>query len=51
MAFWKGRDTGMYVCVCMCGSPYLPCWVIVSEVDEVLHEPGVYITQGETLFT
>ena len=29
---------------------YLPCGIIVSEVDEILHEPCVDLTQRQTLF-
>ena len=29
---------------------YLPCRVVVSKIDEILHEPGVDLTQCQTLF-
>ena len=31
-------------------STYLPCRIVVSEIDEVLHEPGIDLTQCQTLF-
>ena len=31
-------------------STYLPCRIVVSKIDEVLHEPGVDLTQCQTLF-
>lgn len=30
---------------------HLPRGVVVSEVYEVVHEPGVYLTQSETLIS
>ena len=28
---------------------YLPCWIVVSEIDKVLHEPSIDFTQSQTL--